>query len=203
MAKGSYLVDSDIAALAADGNPLVSPYNPDFVQAASVDLCLSGDRYEYTLKEYRLGDEIADRDCRHEQFDLFTLDPHCTAHVGLIGKINIPNDSLGWVFPRSSLTRLGLRIAPVFMNPGYSGLLPVTITNAAAFPIILVKGVRVGQLICARLATTPTKTYPERRGKYVGETVSRSKLHEDAEIKAALQRVLGAYFTESVVKAVT
>jgi dCTP deaminase len=202
MAIATYLADSDILALAAEEAPIVTPFNAKFVRSASVDLHLSEERYDYNFERYRAGDRIEDSQVTRTKFETVELKPHETVHFALSEAIHIPSDCLGWVFARSSFTRIGLRIAPVFMNPGYSGTLPITITNAASFCVTLSKNQRVAQLVCARLAVRPTRDYVQSEGKYINEHAAHSLLHTDEEIKSALNRVLGNYLSPKTVQAI-
>lgn len=203
MPLSAIMTDADIQALIDEGHPLVTPVDATAVQPASIDLSLSGERFDYELASYRLGDPLPDSACVRTTFNELLVEPQQTVHVGVAGKIAIPSDAVGLMLARSSITRLGLRIAPIFMNPGYLGTPPITITNAAAFPIKLVRQVRVVQLVCARLASMPRKDYAAREGKYSGENVSSSRIYTDEDIKSALNKVLGGYFPSEVVQTLT
>ena len=169
MAQSGFLTDADIKSLAENGTLLVEPFTETWVQPASIDLRLGNKRYIYKHESYHLGADIGPADCDESTFETIVLEPQQTTFIGIAEVVRIPTDMIGFIFPRSSLSRLGLLIAPIFFNPGYVGQPPLTITNGAAFPITLIPNVRVVQLICARLITTPEKSYIGRSAKYAGE----------------------------------
>lgn len=203
MPESGFLTDLDIKALAAEGTLIVEPFPNTRVQPASVDLRLGNKRYEYKHVSYHLGADIGPEDCEESLFDNTILQPQHTVFIGISETITIPPDMIGFIFARSSLTRLGLLIAPIFMNPGYTGQPPLTITNSSAFPITLMPNVRVAQLICAKLATKPEGSYASTTHKYAGESVSPSRIHTDEEIQEALRRVLRERLPENISKSIS
>ena len=186
MSVASFLTDVEIEALNAAGTPLARPFNPRWVQGASIDLHLSGEQYSYNKEQYRIGDALTDEDYTHSSFTEITLKPTETAFVGVLETLAIPANCIGFVFARSSLTRLGLNVAPVFMNPGYTGRMPLTLTNAAAFPMTIRSGIRVAQLVCARLAVNPTKLYDGVEAKYANEHMAPSRIYQDKDINLGI-----------------
>jgi dCTP deaminase len=195
MANAAFLTDRQFRALAEAGHPVTDPFEVEFIRAASVDLRLGSTAYRYRFDSYHLGQEISDADYEHESFESLPLEPSQSAFVGLDATIKVPTDCVGFIFPRSSITRLGLVIPPVYMNPGYSGKMPLTIINNSPFKVELVPRVRVAQLVCARLDQAPAVAYHESEAsKYLGEQISPSRLHTDDEIRSALERVLTKSF---------
>ncbi|MCD1644804.1 dCTP deaminase [Aurantimonas coralicida] len=191
MSNPAFLIDGDFRALAKGGAEVVSPFEEEFVQAASIDLRLSGLSYRYRFDSYSLGQEVSEADYAESEFGELSLSPGESCFVGIEETIRIPSDCLGFIFARSSITRLGITIPPVFMNPGYSGRPPLTIINSANFPVKLIPRVRVAQLVCARLSASPKLPYDAAESsKYVDEDTAPSRLHTDEEIAAALDRVL-------------
>lgn len=191
MVNPTFLTDQEFRSLATAGHGVVQPFNADYVQAASVDLRLGNYSYKYRFETYTLGQEIGESDYETETFEDLTLDPGSSCFIGIEEQIDIPQDCLGLLYARSSITRLGLVIQPIYFSPGYSGRPPLTIFNSTDRPMRIVPRVRVAQLICARLGNSPSVGYDMvESSKYVNEDVAPSRLHTDAEIKAALDRVL-------------
>ena len=84
-------------------------------------------------------------------------------------------------------------IHPVYMNPGYVGEMPLTISNFAPFEVTIVPGLRVAQLVCAKLSGAPAEVYNEKAdAKYVGERGAPSMLHTDEDIQLSLKRILAS-----------
>jgi dCTP deaminase len=157
----SFFTGDTFKALAEEGTPVVRPFRPEAVQPASVDLHLGSVRYIYKFQEYTLGDELNEDDAMKETYDRIILQPGEAAFIGLADKIFIPINALGFVFPRSSITRLGITIPGVYMNPGYYGTMPITLINNSACRYTILPGVSVAQLICARLLAPPRESYSD------------------------------------------
>jgi dCTP deaminase len=187
---GAFLNDKELTDAATAGSPFVDPFDADAIKAASIDLRVSNVRYEYAFNEYKLGEPIEPNDVMSSSYDEIWLEPGKSAYIGLLEEIQIPSDTLGFVFPRSTLTRLGIAIFPVYMNPGYKGQMPVTITNHGHARVRIVPGARVAQLLCAKLSGPAITGYGSQvSAKYQGEVVSAAK-HDDDDFDAVLQRVI-------------
>lgn len=186
---GAVLTDKELLAVGESDTPIVVPFDANDVQPASIDLHLGTERYEYHVESYTLGDAIADERVSRHSVDGYVLPAGATAFVGLAASIHIPDSMIGLVLPRSSITRLGIIIQPVFMNPGYKGRMPLTVTNRSNFDVTLRSGVRVAQLVCYRTAASPTETYKTRDAKYYEEELSHSKLHEDRDLAEMIKSI--------------
>lgn len=194
----AFLVDSQFEALHQAGSSVVSPFDELAVQAASVDLRLGNVETVYDIKEYILGQEIPTEQVSQHVFQIRKVAPGETVFVTLKETIHIPDDCVGFVFARSSITRLGISIPPVFMNPGYVGQLLLTIKNTTNIEITIMPDARVAQLVCANLAAIPTAGYAARGGKYAGETGAPSLMASDADIQDAVRRIMDETMPESL-----
>lgn len=185
------LSDNDIKRLWNEGHFVVDPF-PSKINPASIDLTLDNKQYQYTFKDYILGSEIdSKKDVIQTEFLDLTLNHGYSAYIGIAEKLTIPNDAMGYVFPRSSITRLGIQIIPVFMNPGYTGYMPLTITNHSGKPVTIKPGFRIAQLSLFSLNTKSGNTYDCREdAKYQDEEVSHSQIHKDEEFQAAIDRAV-------------
>ncbi len=189
---GAFLTDKELTEAATAGTPFVDPFDAGAIQPASIDLRVGNTRYEYLFTQHKLGDEIKPSDVSHSTYDEIWLDSGQSAYVGLLEEIKIPQDALGIVFPKSTLTRLGIAIFPVYMNPGYEGIMPVTITNHGSARVCIVPGAPIAQLLCARLSGPVLKSYADQTSaNYFKERVSAA-VHEEDDFAAALQRVIAA-----------
>ncbi len=196
--NAAFLVDSQFEARHKSGESVVSPFDQSSLQPASIDLRLGDTETAYDLKDYILGQDIPEDQLTRKTFTTRKVAPGETVFVTLKETIKIPGDCLGFVFPRSSITRLGIIIPPVFMNPGYVGQMPITIKNGTNTDITIMPDVRVAQLICAPLSRLPSATYAERDGKYAGEVGSSSLIASDPDIQEAVQRILAAAVPDSL-----
>lgn len=184
------LSDQAIRELLSDNINIVSPYVADNLQPASIDLTLGNQRYEYHLEEYVLGQDIEDH-VTHSTFDVITLERSETAFIGIAEKIVMPDDMIGIIFPRSSITRLGIHIGTSFINPGYEGVIPVTITNNSAMKISIAPGYKVVQMVVVRLSDVAETGYNKRNSsKYNDEVVDHSRLQDDADIQSKIDKII-------------
>ena len=191
MSNATFLTDGQMRLLAQSGHAVVEPFDETLLRPASMDLRLGDIRYRYKFENYTLGQDITDDDYERETFEELVLAPGESAFVGLSEVIHVPDNCIGFVFPRSSITRIGLTIPPVYMNPGYAGQMPITIVNSTAMRVKIVPRIRVAQLLCAKLSVSSRLPYDlDPKSKYVDEIVSPSLLHTDEEIRAALALVL-------------
>ncbi len=82
------------------------------------------------------------------------------------------------------------------MNPGYIGIMPLTITNNMGVPLTLKPGKRVVQLVLWSLSEMPSRTYSNiDEAKYYSENVEASKLHTDRELKELIDAVVKRNFS--------
>lgn len=188
MTKG--LSDKSIKSLMLSGLKIVDPFEEKFIQPSSIDLRLSNIFYRYTFNQHTLGEKLLQDQIQRGEFESLELKPMETVFIGLYEKINIPRHLRGFVYPRSSVTRLGLTITPVYMNPGYSGYLPLTVTNHSSAPISVLPGRRVAQLILTELDVEPEKEYKNvEDSKYYDEMVAESRLYSDQELEDLVESV--------------
>jgi dCTP deaminase len=177
------LNDKELKRLLAEGEKIVDPFEENNAQPASIDLRLGNIKYEYNLEKYVLGEEITDDQIDQQRFDKLILQGGDVAFVGIYEKMSIPENTIGVVFPRSSITRLGVQVVSTYMNPGYRGNMPLTIINHTRHQITLKPGYRVAQLVLFSLNEEPSKTYKKVVDcKYFDERVKPSRLNEDAEL---------------------
>jgi len=185
------LNDKAIKALMSAGKNIVEPINDSALQAASIDLKLGNTSYEYSFDKYILGDEIGENLVSKKEFETLPVESGESVFVRIYEKISIPDNTIGIIFPRSSITRLGIQIMPVYMNPGYSGYMPLTIINHLKCQIILKPGRRIAQLVLLSTGDRPETLYNEQKGsKYYGENLDPSKLHDDQDIKKMMDQII-------------
>ncbi|WP_225009545.1 dCTP deaminase [Novosphingobium percolationis] len=197
--SAAFLIDGQYEARRKMGESIVTPFDESSLQPASIDLRLSDQETVYDLTEYVLGQDLGESQVTQRQFSRRKVKPGETVFITLKETIAIPSDCLGFVFPRSSITRLGIIIPPVYMNPGYRGRMPLTITNASPVEITILPDIRVAQLICATLNPAPSHGYAARpSAKYADEKGAASMIASDADIRAAVAKVLAASVPSSL-----
>jgi len=187
----SALSDKTIRSIISSGFNIVEPFDENSLQPASIDLKLGNIHYKYKVNEYILGEYLNDEIVDKEEFEELHLKHGEIAFIGINEKISIPQDTIGIIFPRSSITRLGIQIITTYMNPGYVGNMPLTIINHSRMEITLKPGYRVAQLVLISLTELPDINYKERtNAKYYNEKVDYSKLHTDKELEEMMDEIL-------------
>ncbi len=181
------VTDKVIRDMITQGINIVEPVNETAIQPASIDLRLGNILYEYKFNQYVLGATINEEDVIKREFETHSLKNGETAFVGIFEKIYIPDNMIGIIFPRSSITRLGIHIVTTYMNPGYKGHMPLTITNQMGREVILKPDYRVAQLVLWFLDESSEKVYKDTEAKYYDEQVGFSQLHRDEELLRSIR----------------
>jgi len=98
----------------------------------------------------------------------FTLKPNEFVLVETMEKVNMPNDLLAIILPRSSLFRCGVSLHTAVVDPGFIGTLTFGMKNLSEYPFEIEIGARIGQIIFKEVKGN-TKLYD---GKYQGGKVT-------------------------------
>jgi dCTP deaminase len=171
------------------GEPIVEPfeYVDEHTPPASIDIRFSAKIMNYSFQEdyYMIGesDEELEKPAEPIDADVLDIQPGAVAILIIHERISIPNDLVGIILPRSSLSRLGIFLQPTFINPGYTGNFPVPIVNNSNIKIGIPfkDGVspRLAQLILLPLTSQPHRLY--------GEGIDE-KYHEEEGIPARFDK---------------
>jgi len=176
------LSDRSIRKLLKKGELLVEPLDEAQVQCSSVDLRLGGEIAVY--------EEGASIDVKEEikgvkviKFgEYFEIKPKEFVLATTLEYVKLPPYLTAFVEGRSSLGRLGLFIENAgWVDAGFEGQITLELYNANRVPIRLYKGMRICQLVFAKLDAEPTKVYG---GKYRGQRgVVPSRIFLDGDLK--------------------
>jgi deoxycytidine triphosphate deaminase len=102
-------------------------------------------------------------------------------------RFNVPSDLCGRLVGRSSLGRLGLSAAGTanFINPGWSGRMPLVLVNHSPFPIRIHSYLGLAQVCFIRLSSNPTKTYghDDLGSKYIDDDGGPSRYWKDYTVE--------------------
>ena len=143
-----------IIATQCELHGLVTPYDPELVNPASIDL--------------RLSDEWIDmrRNVKHST-ELIHLEPGDAILASTLEYVRIPKSAAGLVLLKSSLARQGLDHALAgWCDPSFNGNL--TLELHAHRPITLMAGQRIVQLVLFSMFAPPQRSYAET-GRYQGQ----------------------------------
>ncbi|BBI34944.1 dCTP deaminase [Cohnella abietis] len=113
--------------------------------------------------------------------DSFILYPHQLVLASSFEYIKLPKNIMGLLFSRSSLNRLGIKIASV-IQPGFAGSLTVELTNPGENGIRLQTGMRMIQLLLYEIQSN--EDYELISAKYVGNiTPVLSQINSDKDFE--------------------
>jgi dCTP deaminase len=127
------------------------------------------------------------REVRVPYGEYFTLHPRASVKIGAVEYLSIPVDLQGIVTLRASVSDIPIIANAAQVHPGHKGIVALTLTSNAEFPIKLYPGVRIAELqlqyVDIPIAKPrvsryhgmtrpgPTKLYEDRDLEYVGPTV--------------------------------
>ncbi|MDW7681808.1 MAG: dCTP deaminase, partial [bacterium] len=176
------LSDKTIREWIINGKLVVEPLDEMQIQPASIDLRL-GNHY---LKVAEHRSSTLDLINKPEYEEIIADEVVIPAHAFLLATtrefIGLPDDLTAFVEGRSSIGRLGLFIQNAgWVDPGFQGEITIELYNANSLPIRLKMGVRICQLVFAKLDKPAANPY---RGKYQGQRkATGSRVREDIDIR--------------------
>ncbi len=88
--------------------------------------------------------------------------------VETMEKVNMPNDLLALILPRSSLFRCGVSLHTAVVDPGFIGTLTFGMKNLSEHPFEIEIGSKIGQIVFEEVKGN-TKLY---NGKYQGGKIT-------------------------------
>jgi dCTP deaminase len=178
------LNDKTIRKYISEGLLEINPLDDIQIQPSSVDLRLGNEFLIYP-------EDIEIIDVRDPYFsnrlikeiateEGFIIKPKQFVLATTIEYIKLPDFLTAFVEGRSSLGRLGLFIENAgWVDAGFEGNITLEFYNANSIPIKIYPGMRICQLVFAKMEDRPEKPY---RGKYQGQrgtTASRIFLDKD------------------------
>ena len=99
--------------------------------------------------------------------DKYSLEPNEYILIETIEKVNMPENLLARVLPRSSVLRAGATVVTALVDPGYHGTLTFGMKNLSEFDFEFEKGCRIAQIVFEEVVGE-TELYS---GKYQGGKV--------------------------------
>lgn len=174
------LVDWQIKSL-----DLVSPLQDHLVQPASVDLTLGKNcaTMDPSQNPIHIG-STSPIYIYHKNWSKWTLYPGQLVLFETAEVITLPPDILGKFDGKSSLGRIGLmaHVSAGFIDPGYTGVLTLEIYNCGALTLVLIPGIRIGQVNFVALNAFPDRAYghPDLGSHYQGAKSVQGGKFDDA-----------------------
>lgn len=167
------LSDQDIRTALRDGAIALHPYEPDFVQPASVDV-----RLDRIFRVFNRGHTVGLIDPAVQQDGLtslvrvgaegFVLHPGQFALGSTVERVTLGPTIAARLEGKSSLGRLGLIVHSTagFIDPGFSGHTTLELANVSPLPILLHVGMKIGQICFFRLSSPALVPYNPSRNRY-------------------------------------
>lgn len=172
------LSDGEIKELLEKGELSISPLSENQIQPASVDITL-GNTFS-VIKDNPEGVLHPNRNNEYIKCvtDKYVLLPGQFVLATTREYISLPNNLTAFVEGRSSWGRLGLFVQNAgWVDPGFEGEITLELFNANRCAIELSEGLRIGQLVFARMEKAAMNPYG---GKYQGQkTATGSKVFMD------------------------
>ncbi|EOE0522375.1 dCTP deaminase [Providencia stuartii] len=173
------LCDRDIIQLMDEGKLVINPRpSIEQINGATVDVHLSCEYfifhgYTSTTIDLSEPDDVLSRGIRGVMSDIihlkayepFYLYPGQLALAITLESITLPDNLVGWIEARSSLSRLGLmvHINPQRLDPGWSGYVELEFYNAGRLPLILRSSTVFGTLSFEPLSGSADRPYNSRQ----------------------------------------
>ncbi|MCS6876104.1 MAG: dCTP deaminase [Aquificaceae bacterium] len=161
------LSDRSVRELISKGELLIEPLREENIQASSVDLTLGSELLLYRAECVDIKDSHIPVERINIPEEGFLIPPKAFLLATTEEYIKLPEDITAFVEGRSSLGRLGLFIENAgWVDAGFEGQITLELYNANNCPIRIYKGVRICQIVLARLDKKAERPY---RGKYQGQ----------------------------------
>ncbi len=161
------LSDITVRELIKAGKLIIQPYREDRIQASSIDLTLGDQLVFYKMESIDLKDSNIQVERIHIPEEGIIIPPKAFMLATTEEYIKLPEDVTAFVEGRSSLGRLGLFIENAgWVDAGFEGQITLELYNANNCPIKIYKGIRICQIVLAKLDRKAEKPY---RGKYQGQ----------------------------------
>lgn len=181
------LSDRSIKESIASGRIVITPYDEDLVQPASIDIRLDGRFLVFRNYKHSCIDPKALQEDLTEMVTVADGDPFIV-HPGefilgnTVERVKLGDDLVARLEGKSSLGRLGLIVHATagYVDPGFDGNITLELSNVANLPIRLYPGMKVGQISFFAMTTPADRPYgsPGLGSKYKGQTApTASKMH--------------------------
>mgnify|MGYP001111606941 CR=1 FL=1 len=172
------LSDISIKELIKKGELRIEPFEEKNIQSSSVDLRLGEDVLFYVADLIDVKQEKIPVQRVKVPEEGLIIKPKSFLLATTLEYIKLPGDITAFVEGRSSLGRLGLFIENAgWVDAGFEGQITLEFYNANSCPIKLYRGMRVCQIVLAKLDRPAEKPY---RGKYFGQRgATASKIFMD------------------------
>lgn len=102
--------------------------------------------------------------------DRLIIPPHGFALAESVETFRMPPDVLGLAIGKSTYARVGLVVNLTPLEPGWSGVLTIELSNTSPLPVAVYGGEGICQVLFYQTDSMPETNYAMRRGKYNHQT---------------------------------
>lgn len=173
------LSDKDIKQYLEEGRISVSPYRPECVQPASIDLHLDSSFLIFDTVNNHIIDVRRPVENLMRRVDIpdgkpFIIHPGEFA-LGLTSEeVGVGNDMVGRLEGKSSLGRLGIIVHATagYLDPGNKLKMTLELSNIGSLPVMLYPGMPIAQMAFSPLSSECERPYGRKElgSKYYGAT---------------------------------
>lgn len=178
-----------------ESKPLIENFKEKNLQAVAYDVTMT-DRIKKFKNEFRTIDltikddvELSMEEDIIQEF--YILKPNEYILVQLNEYINMPDDLVAHIRPRTSFTRLGLIVSFQHINPSYEGKLQIGLLNANPNSIKIQPGTVIGQVVFETISGNIEKEnlyYFKKTSKYNKENdFVPSRIYEEFDKDIQIQ----------------
>lgn len=154
----------DVEILSLVRRDLVTPFDPELVNPASLDVRLGEN---LLIEEPKVPALLPYSIAGYTKENPFMLQPHEFVLAETVEEFRLPDCIAGQLALKSSRAREGIEhLLAGFIDPGYCGRLTLELQNARALhPVALWPGMRIAQIVFHRMSMLPAKDY-SMTGRY-------------------------------------
>lgn len=196
---------NDIKKLIEETN-LIENGNLENISSGSYDISISSEilRIKKTFKTVDLTN-AEQLENMYEKVDIsngYNLKAGESILVSLNEKINMPNNMVGHIRPRTSISRLGIYVTMQHINAGYVGVLSLMICNMSPNTYKITPNLKIGQIVFEKLTDGITDDLlygNEKTPMYQNEEgLNGSKIYADYIGKVVRHFKGNYYFIENI-----
>ena len=157
----------DVEILSLVRRDLVTPFDPELVNPASLDVRLGEN---LLIEEPKVPALLPYSIAGCTQENPFLLQPHEFVLAETLEEFRLPDCIAGQLALKSSRAREGIEhLLAGYIDPGYCGRLTLELQNARSMhPVALWPGMRIAQIVFHRMSMLPAKDY-SMTGRYQGD----------------------------------
>lgn len=169
------LSDATIRKEIENKNLIIDPFDEEFLQPSSYDVCLASQirifqNHKVSFIDVHKKQKITELVDIVQDGELM-IHPRQFVLGNTLEHFSLPKFLAAKLEGRSSLGRLGLIIHATagYVDPGFSGQLTFEISNISNLPIKLYAGMRIAQICFFRMTSDVLRPYGKANNKYQGQ----------------------------------